>query len=205
MSLQIPAAPGSRSDALGVSEAVFGLDFNEPLVHQLVVSYLAAGRSGTKAQKTRAEVSGGGKKPWKQKGSGRARAGTSRGPLWRTGGVTFAAKNRSYEQKLNKKMYRSAMRSIFSELLRQGRLEVNDDIRPSEPKTKQLLASLGDHNGHFTVIITEAVDRNLYLAARNIPSVEVLTSESLSPVALVNSERVLITSAAVKQIEARLS
>lgn len=205
MSLQIPAAHGSRSAALGVAESVFGRDFNEPLVHQLVVAYLAAGRSGTKAQKTRAEVSGGGKKPWKQKGSGRARAGTTRGPLWRTGGVTFAAKTRNYEQKLNKKMYRAALRSIFSELLRQGRLEVNDDIRPAEPKTRQLVAALGEQADRTTVIITEAVDRNLYLAARNLPSVEVLTSESLSPVALVNSERVIITSGAAKQIEARLS
>lgn len=205
MTLDIPAAPGSHSNPVGVSSDVFGQDFNEALVHQAVVWYMAGGRSGTKAQKTRAEVSGGGKKPWKQKGSGRARAGTTRSPLWRTGGVTFAAKTRSYEQKLNKKMFRSAMRSIFSELLRQGRLEVHDDIRPAEPKTRALLATLGDTVPRSTLIITEAVDGNLQLAARNVPHLLVATSDSMSPVALVNSERVIITTAAAKRIEAGLS
>ena len=204
MSLEIPAAHGSGNRPLGVSESVFGRKFNEPLVHQLVVSYLAGGRAGTKAQKSRSDVSGGGKKPWKQKGSGRARAGTSRSPLWRTGGVTFAASNRSYAQKLNKKMYRSAMCSIFSELLRQGRLEVHDAIQPLEPKTKQLLTSLGDKAGQTTVIITETMDRNLYLAARNLATVEILTSDALSPVALVNSDRVVMTTGAAKRIEGRL-
>lgn len=205
MSTQIPAAAGSRSEPLNVSEAVFGREFNESLVHQLVVAYLAAGRSGTKGQKTRAEVSGGGRKPWKQKGSGRARAGTSRSPLWRTGGVTFAASNRSYQQKLNKKMYRVGMRSILSELLRQGRIEVADDIVPAEPKTKALLSRLGGSAGISTVIITEAPDENLYLAARNVPSVAVLTSDTLNPVALVHTDRVIVTSAAAKRIEVGLS
>lgn len=205
MSLEIPAAPGSRSNSVAVSPDVFGQDFNEALVHQAVVWYMAGGRSGTKAQKTRAEVSGGGKKPWKQKGSGRARAGTSRGPLWRTGGVTFAAKPRSYEQKLNKKMFRAAMRSIFSELLRQGRLEVHGEIVPSEPKTKVLLSALGDQSERPTLIITEAFDVNLYLAARNVPYLAVATSDSVSPVVLVNSERVIVTEGAAKRFEAGLA
>ncbi|WP_139556298.1 50S ribosomal protein L4 [Methylotetracoccus oryzae] len=204
MSLEIPAAAGSRSSAVSVSADIFGQEFNEALVHQTVVWYMAGGRSGTKAQKTRAEVSGGGKKPWKQKGSGRARAGTTRSPLWRTGGVTFAASPRSYEQKLNKKMFRAAMRSIFSELLRQGRLEVHGEILPAEAKTRLLLAALGDTAARSTLIITEAFDRNLYLAARNVPHLEVTTSDALSPVALVNSERVIITEGAAKRIEAGL-
>ena len=205
MSTQIPVAAGSRSEALDVSDEVFGREFNEPLVHQLVVAYLAAGRSGTKGQKTRAEVSGGGKKPWKQKGSGRARAGTTRSPLWRTGGVTFAASNRSYQQKLNKKMYRAGMRSILSELLRQGRIMVADDIVPGEAKTKALLSRLGDVAGMTTVIVTEAPDEKLYLAARNVPGIEVLTSDTLNPVALVHTDRVIVTSAAAKRIEVGLS
>lgn len=205
MSLAIPAVEGSRNPAVDVSDTVFGRDFNESLVHQLLVSYLAGARAGTKAQKSRSDVSGGGRKPWKQKGSGRARAGTSRSPLWRSGGVTFAASTRSYEQKLNKKMYRAAMRSIFSELLRQGRLEVHDDITPAEPKTKVLLDSLKGRRGEATVIITEVVEPNLSLAARNVPNMHVCTSDSLSPVALVHSERVILTSAAAKRIEAGLA
>lgn len=204
MTVTIPALSGSRGSAVNVSGAVFAQEFNEALVHQLVVAYLAGGRSGTKAQKSRSDVSGGGKKPWKQKGSGRARAGTTRGPLWRSGGVTFAAANRSYEQKLNKKMYRAAMRCIFSELLRQGRLEVCDDIIPAEPKTKALLAKLNGVAGNSTAIITDAREFNLYLAARNVPSLEILTVDSLSPVALVHSERVIVTSEAAKRIEAGL-
>lgn len=205
MNLAIPAAEGSRNPSVEVSEAVFGQGFNEALVHQLVVSYLAAGRAGTKGQKSRSEVSGGGRKPWKQKGSGRARAGSTRSPLWRSGGVTFAAANRSYEQKLNKKMYRCAMRSIFSELLRQGRLEIHDEILPPEPKTKLLLEKLGGRVAEATVIVTEALDHNLHLAARNVPGVHLCTSSSLSPVALVQSQRVILTAAAAKRIEAGLA
>lgn len=204
MAIQIPSADSSGT-ALEVSEEVFGRDFNESLVHQLVVGYLAAARSGTKAQKTRSEVSGGGAKPWKQKGSGRARAGTTRSPLWRTGGVTFAAKNRNYEQKLNKKMYRAAMRSIFSELLRQGRLVISDNVIPAEPKTKSLLGILGGLGVTQGLIITESLDANLFLAARNIPHITVSEAHSLSPVALVHSEKVVLTSAAAKKIEAVLA
>ncbi|MEI6354704.1 MAG: 50S ribosomal protein L4 [Methylococcus sp.] len=204
MSLVIPSAQ-SGGPGLTVTEEVFGREFNEPLVHQLVVSYLAGARSGTKAQKTRSEVRGGGAKPWKQKGSGRARAGTTRGPLWRTGGVTFAAKPRNYEQKLNKKMYRAAMRSIFSELLRQGRLVISDDLSLAEPKTKALTDKLNGIGFQSGLIVTEGLDINLFLSARNIPNVYVSEARSLSPVELVHSEKVVVTTAALKAIEESLS
>jgi large subunit ribosomal protein L4 len=204
MSLVIPSAI-SGGKGLPVAEEVFGREFNESLVHQLVVSYLAAARSGTKGQKTRSDVSGGGAKPWKQKGSGRARAGTTRSPIWRTGGVTFAARNRNYEQKLNKKMYRAAMSSIFSELLRQGRLVVADDLNLTEAKTKELrnkLDSLGFKSG---LIVTEGLDVNLFLSARNLPHVYVSEARSLSPVELVHSDKVIVTSGAIKAIQENLS
>lgn len=205
MNLAIPVIKDGQSSApIAVSEAVFGQNFNEPLVHQLVVSYLAAARSGTKGQKSRSNVSGGGAKPWRQKGSGRARAGTTRSPLWRTGGVTFAASNRSYKQKLNKKMYRAAMRSIFSELLRQERLIVTDDVFPSAPKTKELCSRLKSVGAESAVIITDAMNVDLYLAARNLPHVEVCTAESLSPISLVNSEKVIVTAQAIRNLEVRL-
>ena len=204
MSLVIPSAQ-SGGPGLTVTEEVFGREFNESLVHQLVVSYLAGARSGTKAQKTRSEVRGGGAKPWKQKGSGRARAGTTRGPLWRTGGVTFAAKPRNYEQKLNKKMYRAAMRSIFSELLRQGRLVISDDLSLAEPKTKALTDKLNGIGFQSGLIVTEGLDINLFLSARNIPNVYVSEARSLSPVELVHSEKVVVTTAALKAIEESLS
>jgi large subunit ribosomal protein L4 len=205
MSLQIPTIKNGKEDtAIAVSEDVFGQMFNEPLIHQLVVSYLAAARSGTKAQKSRSDVSGGGAKPWKQKGSGRARAGTTRSPLWRTGGVTFAASNRSYKQKLNKKMYRAAMRSIFSELLRQDRLVITDDVFPTSPKTKDLTNRLKGYNDSRILIITDAINFDLFLAARNLSKVEVCVSSALSPVALVNSDKVIMTTSAIKLIEERL-
>ena len=205
MSLQIPVVKNGQSEEpVAVSEVVFGQNFNEPLVHQLVVAYMAAGRSGTKGQKSRSDVSGGGAKPWRQKGGGRARAGTTRGPLWRTGGVTFAASNRSYKQKLNKKMYRAAMRSIFSELLRQDRLIVTDDVFPSAPKTKELFGKLKNLGAENTLIITDAVNVDLFLAARNLPQVEVCTADSLSPVSLVHSDKVIVTTQAVKNLEVRL-
>lgn len=204
MSLVIPAAiPGGQNHP--VSDTVFGREFNEPLVHQLVVAYLAAGRSGTKAQKTRSEVSGGGAKPWKQKGSGRARAGTTRGPLWRTGGVTFAARTRDYTQKLNKKMYRAGMRSILSELVRQERIIVTDDIVVTAPKTSELKSKLSSMGFVSGLIITEQFEANLYLSARNIPNVYVSEIRSLSPVDLVHSDKVIITTGAIKAIEENLS
>jgi large subunit ribosomal protein L4 len=200
MGLQIPSAVDGAA-ALDVSETVFGRDYNESLVHQLVVAYLAGSRSGTKAQKTRSEVSGGGAKPWRQKGSGRARAGTTRSPLWRTGGVTFAARPRSYVQKLNKKMYRAGMRAILSELLRQGRLVVCDDIYPPAPKTKEFLKKLEPIGFNRGLVVTDAMDENLFLAARNLRDITVCTVRSLNPVALVHSEKVILTSQAGKQLE----
>lgn len=204
MSLEIPAILPTES-GVAVSAAVFGRDFNESLVHQLVVGYLAAARSGTKAQKTRSEVSGGGAKPYRQKGTGRARAGTTRSPLWRTGGVTFAAKPRNYEQKLNKKMYRAAMRSIFSELLRQGRLVVSDAFIPQEPKTKALLTLLERLGVTRGMLVTTSIDANLSLASRNLPNIYVTETRSLNPVALVHSEKVVLTPEAAREIEAALS
>lgn len=203
MTLQIPAAAPSGS-GLEVSESVFGCEYNEPLVHQLVVAYMAGGRLGTKAQKSRSDVSGGGAKPWRQKGTGRARAGTSRSPLWRTGGVTFAASKRSYAQKINKKMYRGAMRSIFSELLRQGRLFVLNDFEVSEPKTKGLIRHLGALGLDKGLLITEEVSENLFLASRNIRDIQVLAVRALSPTILVQSEKVAVTVEALKKIEAAL-
>jgi large subunit ribosomal protein L4 len=184
-----------------VSDETFGREFNEALVHQAVVAYMAGGRAGTKAQKGRSDVSGGGAKPWKQKGTGRARAGTIRSPLWRTGGKAFAARPRDYSQKLNKKMYRAAMRSIFSELVRQDRLVVVDAFGVDAPKTKGLvekLSSLGLTGG---LIVTHEADANLYLSARNLRSVDVTEVGGLDPVSLVGSEAVLITVPALKQIE----
>ncbi|UZR28358.1 50S ribosomal protein L4 [Methylococcus mesophilus] len=205
MSLSIPKIENGSAGNLEVSDKVFGQGFNESLVHQLVVGYLAAARSGTKAQKSRSDVSGGGKKPWKQKGSGHARAGTTRGPLWRTGGVTFAASNRNYRQKLNKKMYRAAVRSILSELLRQGRLVVSDSIVPESAKTRDLAVKLKSFGDGYTVILAEQLDLNLALSSRNLPNVSVNTADTLSPVDLVHAERVIATSSAIRKLEVRLS
>lgn len=205
MSLSIPKVENGAEGNLEVSDKVFGQGFNESLVHQLVVGYMAAARSGTKAQKSRSDVSGGGKKPWKQKGSGHARAGTTRGPLWRHGGVTFAATNRSFKQKLNKKMYRAAVRSIFSELLRQGRLLVSDSIVPETAKTRDLAGKLKSFGEGYTVILAEQLDLNLALSSRNLPNVSVNTTETLSPVDLVHAERVIATTAAIRKLEVRLS
>lgn len=207
MSLQIPfAGSGIERDPVDVSETVFGREFNETLVHQLIVAYMASARSGTKAQKSRSDVSGGGAKPWRQKGTGRARAGSTRSPLWRTGGVTFAAENRSFKQKLNKKMYRAAMRSIFSQLLREGRLMVTDGIILAEPKTRLLVETLRPLGIEKGLLVTEQnPDRNLLLAARNIAGFEIAQCHALSPVALVGSEKIVLTVDAVRRIEATLS
>ncbi|MDO9214387.1 MAG: 50S ribosomal protein L4 [Methylococcales bacterium] len=202
MGLQIPAL--NKQDAAGmveVTEAVFGQSFNETLVHQLVVRYMAGARAGTKAQKTRSDVSGGGAKPWKQKGTGRARAGTTRSPVWRTGGVAFAARPRNYEQKLNKKMFRVGIRSILSELLRQDRLVVSSDILPETVKTKELNVKLKAIDAKRILIVVDSVDVNLALASRNIPYVEVIEAANLSPVLLVAADKVIATPAALKQLE----
>ncbi|MFI3190049.1 50S ribosomal protein L4 [Crenothrix sp. D3] len=206
MGLQIPAL--NKQDTAGiveVTDAVFGQSFNETLVHQLVVRYLAGARAGTKAQKTRSDVRGGGAKPWKQKGTGRARAGTSRSPIWRTGGVAFAARPRNYEQKLNKKMFRVGIRSILSELLRQERLVVSSDIIPTTVKTKELNAKLKMIDAKRILIVVDSVDENLALASRNIPYVEVIEAANLSPVLLVAADKVIATPAALKQLEEQLT
>jgi large subunit ribosomal protein L4 len=206
MSIQIPAINEKESvSAVEVGDEVFGQTFNETLVHQLVTRYMAGARSGTKAQKTRSDVSGGGTKPWRQKGTGRARSGTMRSPLWRTGGVTFAARPRSFEQKLNKKMFRSGIRSILSELLRQERLVVSDQIVPTTPKTKELVAKLSGLGCKRVLIVSEEVDINLALASRNIPYVEVCSADNMSPVSLVSADKVIMTSAAIKMIEEKLA
>ncbi len=192
---------------LEVADEIFACDFNEALIHQVVTAYMAAGRAGTKAQKTRAEVSGGGAKPWRQKGTGRARAGTIRSPIWRTGGVTFAARPRCYKQKINKKMYKGAIRSIYSELIRQDRLVVVNTFDIDEPKTKALLKKLESMKvSGATLIISDKLDENLYLSSRNLYNVEILdaiTSAS-DPVSLIRAEKVVITEAALKEIEGLL-
>ncbi len=206
MVLQIPAISDKESaSALVVSEEIFGLEFNETLVHQLVVRYLAGARSGTKAQKNRAAVSGGGAKPWRQKGTGRARAGTVSSPIWRSGGVTFAAQPRDYTQKLNKKMYKAGIRSIFSELLRQDRLVISNEVLPTTPKTKELVKKLADLNARKILIVADQLTNELVLASRNIPYLEVSTVDGLNPVSLVGADKVIATVSAVKQIEERLS
>jgi len=189
---------------LEVSEATFGQKFNEALVHQVVTAYRAAGRAGTKAQKSRAEVRGGGKKPWAQKGTGQARAGSSRSPIWVGGGVTFAARPRDFSQKINRKMYRGAIRSMLSELARTDRLVVTDTIQLEAPKTRLLANQLKTWSLEKVLIIVEATDEKLYLAARNLPYVEVLEATALNPLALASYDKVLMTVAAVKRIEERL-
>ena len=195
----------NSKEMIAVSDTVFASDYKESLIHQLVTAYLAGARSGTKSQKNRSAVRGGGAKPWNQKGGGRARAGTIRSPLWRSGGVTFAAQPRDYSQKLNKKMYRAGIRSIFSELVRSERLRVVDDITVDAPKTKQLIAKLADLGVSKTLIVTETGDESLYLSARNLHQVEVTDVVGLSPVSLVAYENVVITVGAVRAIEEWLS
>jgi len=193
-----------KGGTLELADATFGVAFNEPLVHQVVTAYLAASRAGTKAQKTRAEVSGTGKKPWKQKGSGRARVGSVRSPIWVGGGRAFAARPRGFEQKVNRKMYRGALRSMLSELLRQERLIVVDDFAVSAPKTKELRGKLNELGFATGLIIVESFDANLWLAARNLPNVEVLDAKAVDPVSLVGAEKVVVSTAALKLIEERL-
>jgi large subunit ribosomal protein L4 len=190
---------------LEVSDDAFGAKFNEALIHQVVTAYMAGGRSGTKAQKTRAEVRGGGRKPFKQKGSGRARAGTIRSPLWTGGGKIFAAKPRDYTQKVNRKMYQAAMRSVLSELVRQDRLLVVDALEVAQPKTKELLARLKGLGLDRALILVDEYKDNLRLAARNLPFVEVIDVRDLNPVALIRHGKVLATAAALKAVQERLS
>jgi large subunit ribosomal protein L4 len=218
MELSLHGTQGTHTNVVEAADAVFAQEFNEPLVHQIVVAYLAAGRAGTRAQKTRAEVSGGGRKPWRQKGTGRARAGTTRSPLWRGGGRTFAARPQDHSQKVNRKMYRGAMRSIFSELVRQERLVVVDEIQPITPKTRELLSLLKSlppllkkestsSKGELedVLIITDALTEHLYLASRNLPGVGLSEAMMVDPVSLVHFEKVLMTVGALRQIEERFA
>lgn len=198
-----PATPGAM---VQVDEATFGCDFNEPLVHQVITAYRAGGRAGTRAQKTRSQVSGGGKKPFKQKGTGRARAGTTRSPLWRGGGKVFAAVPADHSQKVNKKMYRGALRSILSELVREGRLVIVNEFSVAGIKTKDLLSRLKELDlKDGALIVTEGVDENLYLSARNLRRVEVCDATGIDPVSLVGFDKVLMTVGALKQVEGALA
>jgi len=190
---------------VSVSDDAFAASFNEALVHQLVVSYMAGARAGTKAQKTRSQVSGGGAKPWRQKGTGRARAGTIRSPIWRSGGVTFAATPRDFSKKLNKKMYRVGMRSLVSELVRQDRLILIDKLGVTEPRTKQMRARLEELGVNDALVLTDGLDSAVYLAARNIPNIQVMDISIVDPVSLIQQEKVVIDEAALKKLEERLS
>ena len=206
MELALTTQKGAASkQVVSLADVTFGQAYNESLIHQVVVAYMANARQGTKAQKTRSEVSGGGAKPWRQKGSGRARAGTSRSPIWRKGGVTFAAKPTSYAQKVNRKMYRAAMRSILSELVREERLMVVEKMELDQPKTKLLAAQLKALSLTDVLIVTEEVNENLYLAARNIINVDVRDAFDLDPVSLIAYKKVLVTKGAIKIIEERLA
>lgn len=201
MNLNLTGAGGS----VEVSDLAFGKEFNESLVHQVVTAYLAGARQGTKAQKSRSEVAGGGAKPFRQKGTGRARAGTISSPIWRSGGVTFAAKPRGYAQKVNKKMYRAAMRCIFSELVRQERLLVVESLALEAPKTKQFVGKMNELGVSNALILTEELDTNLYLAARNVPHVDVRDVAAIDPVSLVGFDKVVVTVSALKKIEEALA
>lgn len=205
MELQVYSDGQQSASKLSVAEEVFGVAYNEPLVHQIVTAYLAAGRAGTKAQKSKAMVRGGGKKPWKQKGTGQARAGSIRSPLWRGGGKTFAAVPRDHSQKVNKKMYRGAIRSIVSELNRTGALLVSDSFSVGAAKTKGLLEKLAAFDTQHLLIVTDAVDQNLFLSARNLPHVDVVDVDGINPVALLSFDKVLMTTPAIKKLEAWLS
>ena len=205
MKVQLLNATGSASE-LQVSDTVFAAAYNEPLVHQVVVAYQATGRQGTRKQKTRSEVRGGGKKPWRQKGTGQARAGTIRSPLWRGGGKVFpASPDENFTHKVNRKMYRGALRSILSELLRQGRLVTVSEFNMDQPKTKTLVERLKKLDTADVLIVTDTLDNNLALAARNLPDVDVRTVSATDPVSLIRHDKVIMTQGAVKKLEEMLA
>ena len=205
MKVQLMNATGTASE-LQVSDTVFAAPYNEPLVHQVVVAYQATGRQGTRKQKTRSEVRGGGKKPWRQKGTGQARAGTIRSPLWRGGGKVFpSSPDENFTHKVNRKMYRGALRSILSELLRQGRLVTVSEFNMDQPKTKALVEKLKKLDTADVLIVTDTLDNNLALAARNLPDVDVRTVSQADPVSLVRHEKVIMTQSAVKKLEEMLA
>lgn len=197
MNLDLAVSGGS----VELAETAFAREYNEALVHQVVVAFMAAGRQGSRAQKNRSAVSGGGKKPWRQKGTGRARAGTTRSPIWRSGGVTFAAQPQDHSTKVNRKMYRGALRCIVSELIRQQRLVAVESFSVQAPKTKALLAQLKDLEISSALIVTEEVDENLFLAARNVKAVDVRDVDAIDPVSLISYDKVLITVPALKKLE----
>ena len=194
----------NKSTSQEVSDDIFDRNYNESLVHQITTAYMAGGRSGSKAQKNRAAVSGGGKKPWKQKGTGRARAGSSRGPIWRSGGVTFAAQPKSFSQKVNKKMYKGAISVIFSELLRKDRLKVVSDLEVAEPKTKNITSLMKSLDLKDALLMTDELDENLYLSSRNLYHVGVCDTQSIDPVSLIGYDNVVLTKSALKKVEAML-
>ncbi|MDJ0878002.1 MAG: 50S ribosomal protein L4 [Halieaceae bacterium] len=204
MELSIVKPGKAKPGKVSVSDAAFAREFNEDLVHQVVTAYLAGGRQGTRAQKNRSAVSGGGKKPWRQKGTGRARAGTIRSPIWRSGGVTFAAKPQDHSQKVNRKMYRAALRSIMSELARQDRLVVVESLDVEEPKTKLLVKQLDEYGLDNALIVSDEVGENLYLAARNLHKVDVRDVDGVDPVSLIAFDKVVVTVDAVKKFEEML-
>lgn len=204
MELSVIKPGGKEAGTVSVSDAAFAREYNEDLVHQVVTAYLAGARQGTRAQKTRAAVSGGGKKPWRQKGTGRARAGTIRSPIWRGGGVTFAAQPQDHSHKVNRKMYRAAMQSIMSELARQDRLLVIESLDLEAPKTKLLVQQLGEFGLENVLIVAAEVGENLYLAARNLHKVDVRDVESIDPLSLIGHDKVMVTVDAVKKIEEML-
>ena len=194
----------NRSTSQEVSDGIFDRNYNESLVHQITTAYMAAGRSGSKAQKNRSAVRGGGKKPWRQKGTGRARAGTSRGPIWRSGGVTFASQPRSYAQKVNKKMYKGAISVILSELLRTDRLKVVSELDITNPKTRNITSLMNSLNIKDALLMTDELDENLYLSSRNLYHVGVCDTQSIDPVSLIGYDNVVMTKAALKKVEAML-
>lgn len=204
MELSVLKPGNAAAGTVSVSDGAFAREYNEALVHQVVTAYMAGARQGTRAQKTRSEVAGGGKKPWRQKGSGRARAGTIRSPIWRTGGVAFAARPQDHSQKVNRKMYRAALRSIVSELARQDRLVVVESMDLAAPKTKLLVQQLGEYGLDSVLIVSTEVGENLYLAARNLHRVDVRDVDGIDPVSLIGHEKVMITVDAVKKLEEML-
>ena len=205
MDIKIHKTGNKKPGKLKVSDMVFGVKYNEALIHQVLVAYMARSRAGTKANKSRSDVRGGGKKPWRQKGLGRARSGTIRSPIWRGGGVTFAAVPRDYSKKVNRKMYRGAMRSILSELARQNRLVCIEEFNVETPKTRAARTLLSDLGLNEVLIITDEVSENLYLSTRNIPRVDVIDTQEINPYSLIGFENVLLTKGAVEKVEAWLS
>ena len=204
MELSVLKSGSSEAGSVSVSDVTFAREYNEDLVHQVVTAYMAGSRQGTRGQKNRAAVSGGGKKPWRQKGTGRARAGTIRSPIWRGGGVTFAAQPQDHSLKVNRKMYRAAMRSIMSELARQDRLMVVESLDLEAPKTKLLVKHLSEYGVDNVLVVSAELDENLYLAARNLHAVDVLDVEGVDPLSLIGHDKVMITVDAVKKFEEML-